>query len=399
MRHWLPAPPLLWQASTNFAAGKIRMNKKTLTTAERAVLEEIKRQPFITQKELAANLEVARPTVATYIERLQSKGYIHGRAYVLADENSVCCIGGITMDRTLQLKDDGILGTSNPALSFHNRGGVARNVAENLARLSVSCKLLALVGNDEAGTSIVRETSQVGVDTSLVGISQGQNTGSYTAVMSADGELYLGVADLEICEEMDTDFIGRNWSQIAGAQLVFTDTNISSDALRYLLERCHDTGKKLFLDPVSVPKSEKLPSSLNGVDTLVCDVQEARAILGAKHKKTNMAQLSSALLERGPINVVINAAEKGLYLADSSDSQFLDALEAEVVDVSGGGEALVAGIMFGRTLDLSLVECCQLGMLAGNMALASVERCSPALTAQSLLTQSNAEFATELALT
>ncbi len=87
---------------------------------------------------------------------------------MLTEDQSVCCIGGITLDRTLLLDEPAIFGTSNPAKNHESCGGVARNVAENLARLSICCQLIGTVGDDEAGTFVVSESSTQGVDTSLV---------------------------------------------------------------------------------------------------------------------------------------------------------------------------------------------------------------------------------------
>jgi sugar/nucleoside kinase (ribokinase family) len=75
------------------------------------------------------------------------------------DARTVCCIGGMTLDRTLRLLQPGVTGTSSPVASHRTRGGVARNVAENLARLSVFCT------SDEArvmlGDDIAKDTKDM----------------------------------------------------------------------------------------------------------------------------------------------------------------------------------------------------------------------------------------------
>lgn len=57
-----------------------------------------------------------------------------------AERHAVCCIGGMSVDRLLQLHQPAVARTSNPVSTRFGRGGVARNIAENLARLSVSCQ-------------------------------------------------------------------------------------------------------------------------------------------------------------------------------------------------------------------------------------------------------------------
>ena len=69
-------------------------------------------------------------------------------------------------------------------------GGVARNVAENLARLGVRTQLIAAVGRDAPGEWLLRETAASGVDLRSV-VRTGGPTGSYTAVLDDRGELLV----------------------------------------------------------------------------------------------------------------------------------------------------------------------------------------------------------------
>ncbi len=52
------------------------------------------------------------------------------------------CIGGAAVDRSFRLVGPAVLGTSNIASSDSGLGGVARNVAESLARLGARTALL-----------------------------------------------------------------------------------------------------------------------------------------------------------------------------------------------------------------------------------------------------------------
>ncbi len=304
---------------------------------------------------------------------------------MLTEDQSVCCIGGITLDRTLLLDAPAILGTSNPAKTHESCGGVARNVADNLARLSVRCQLIGIVGDDEAGKAIVRETSDQGVDASLVDTRNGLTTGSYSAVMQPDGELLIGVADMEICNTIDRQFIDDNWGRIAAATLVFADTNIPAESLKYLVEHSRDNGMCLFIDAVSVAKAEKLPAELRGVDTLFCNLDEARAILGARQVMDDVEASVKALSGRGARTTVVTAGADGLWCANDDDCEYLRVVPTDVVDVSGAGDALIAGTLLGRLAGQDPVKSCQLGLKAASMTIGSVGRHCPELSADAIM--------------
>ena len=119
-----------------------------LNEKETAIVELLRKNPFLTQQEMADQLDMSRPALANLISGLMKRGIITGRAYVLSKENEVVCIGGANVDRKFHLKDAAQQGTSNPARMSVSVGGVARNVAENLGRLDYTVRLLTVAGND-----------------------------------------------------------------------------------------------------------------------------------------------------------------------------------------------------------------------------------------------------------
>jgi len=358
------------------------MANARLTDAERAVLDEIRRRPFSSQKDLAASLCVARTTVATYVERLQTKGYLLGRAYVLADDVDVCCIGGVTMDRTMLLRDRAIGGTSNPAAIHDTPGGVARNVAENLARLSARSRILSVIGDDDAGRLAIAATQAAGVDTDHVSTQSHYATGSYSAVVEPSGELHIGVSDLDVCRAIDRAFIDRHWGRIASATLVFADANLPAETLRHLCDRCRDSGLRLAVDTVSVPKAKSLPADLAAIEFLFCNLAEARALIG--EDSVSARQAAKALTLKGARTAIVSAGARGAWLANGAKVVRVRAHTGRVVDVSGAGDALIAATLYGVIEDLPMAAAVELGMAAAWLTVQTTGRHSSELSAAAL---------------
>ena len=91
--------------------------------------------------------------------------------------------------------------TSNPGSSAFAAGGVGRNVAENLARLGTRTHLVAAVGADALGDQVLAATSDAGVRVEQVRRSP-HATGTYTAVLDADGELVVAVSDMRATDAL-----------------------------------------------------------------------------------------------------------------------------------------------------------------------------------------------------
>ena len=230
------------------------------------------------------------------------------------EKPDVCCLGGMTMDRNLTLQAPGLLGTMNPVSSEKLPGGTARNVAAALASLSVSCRLVAIVGDDNDGRAVVADAAQAGIDTGLVQKSLSRPTGSSTAVLDLQGELFAGFADMAICESMDRGFIQNRWIQIGNSALVFADANMPKDSIAYLIAGCQEHELPLVIDATSPASARKLPMNLQGLELLVCDTDEARALLGDELAR-DPDSMAAALCQRGAASALV-LSDAALSVAD-----------------------------------------------------------------------------------
>ncbi len=109
----------------------------------------------------------------------------------------VVVIGGATLDMKGRPKKPLVSGTSNPGYIRVSPGGVARNVAENLARLGVSTVLLSAIGDDAAGRQILEVTEAGGVDISQVLITSEYPSATYVAIVNQKGNLVVSIDDME----------------------------------------------------------------------------------------------------------------------------------------------------------------------------------------------------------
>ena len=87
-------------------------------------------------------------------------------------------------------------------------GGVGRNIAENLARLGTPTHLVAPVGRDAFGEELVAQTRAAGVVVDHV-IQTDDATGTYLAVLDADGELLVAVSNMEVTDRLTVRRAGR----------------------------------------------------------------------------------------------------------------------------------------------------------------------------------------------
>jgi len=339
-----------------------------LTPQERLVLDKIIVDPFIEQQDLANALGLSRSTVANHIARLIQKGWLLGRAYHIAKHDKVVCFGGAVIDRKYHAVESLRAGTSNPVSSVRAYGGVARNVAETLARLQISTSLVSSIGDDEAGRGLIRALQELAVDVSAVSINSTHGTAEYAAILHPDNSLAFGIADMDIFETLTVEKLNHDWPRLMSAAWVFADCNLPAATLGALIERSRGARFQLAVDAVSLPKVVRLPDNLAGVAVLFVNLDEAAACLGTEAPP---GDLVAGLLARGAAAVVLTMGAEGLLVAVDDQPVHLPALAAEIIDVTGAGDSLVAGTLFGLLRGRSLVEAAAMGRTLAKLTLES----------------------------
>ncbi len=354
------------------------------------MLGAIAANPFIGQQDIATALGLARSTVAAHIVSLVQKGHLLGRGYVLPKGKRVVCIGGATVDRKYRARRPLIPGTSNPVDGGRAFGGVARNVAENLARLGVETSLVSMLGEDEAGEAVIRHLNDLGVDGTRLARTRERPTAEYVAVLEADGALALGLADMAILDLLTPEHVERAWSHLAAADWVFADCNLSPDVLSHLISRRRAARFRLAVDAVSTPKVARLPQDLSGVDLLFLNLDEARALLG--DRAAGCEDAARALLARGAAAIVLTQGVDGVLLATADGRALIPAAPARSIDVTGAGDALISGTLARLVAGSALAEALKAGVLVAALTTESEFSVHPDLSPQ-LLEAALARFA------
>lgn len=334
----------------------------------------------MTQQELSERSGMSRSAVAGYISNLVKQGKIMGRAYVLPKKNGITCIGGANIDRKLQLDGKLIAETSNPARTEQSSGGVARNIAENLGRLGKLANLITVVGEDTEGSWLLSQTKSY-ADVSASQRLLNESTGAYSAILDERGEMLFALADMNIYESVDIGFIDKRWGLISSSEMVLLDTNFPEEVLKYIIRRCQTEGVPITIIPVSEPKVLKLPTSLEGVSWFICNKGEAETYLGMTiETEGDYFKAAKAITQRGAERVVITRGDQGLiYYTTYKEARAVLPPKVEVADVTGAGDALVAGILFGYLKGSDTDGACRIGVICSSITLQSKFTVAPML--------------------
>ena len=263
-------------------------------------------------------------------------------------------IGGANLDIKAKTIAAHVPGTSNPALIITKPGGVARNIAHNLAKLGAEVSLISIIGNDAAGSELLAATAAAGVNVSHVSKVEG-TTGSYFAVLDHNGELVTAVNDMRLLDRLLPSMLDDK--ALAQCQFVVADCNLPMPTLLALAKR---VGHKLIVEPVSVSKCLKLKAMMQEAKIFLATPNLDQ--LGALTGCLSLDAAAAKLLEQGLHNLVIHAGAKGAYLAQpGAGLRHVPSRAKVVVDVTGVGDAATAGLIWGLMQGKPMVEAVELG--------------------------------------
>ena len=302
----------------------------------------------------------------------------------------VIVIGGANMDLKCRIAGPEILATSNPGAMAVTPGGVARNIAETLARLGLSTALIAAIGRDALGDRLLAETRATGVD--MKAVLRGRfATGSYSAVLTRQGELLIGVADMAAVQRLTPAALRRLRKRLSGARLIAADCNLPMPTLAWLVKLAAAAGVPIALETVSVPKVKKLRAILRQrapIFALFSNRAEIAAITGKDaDSKHGLASSARWLHDHGVQHVAINLGIRGMYVsaAHGKRGAIVASRRAKILDVTGAGDGAVAGTLFGLLRGFDLMRAADCGQAVAALTVASGRSVSPKITAPAIL--------------
>ena len=290
----------------------------------------------------------------------------------------VVVIGAVNMDICGRPQKKLIFRDSNPGTVRLTPGGVGRNIAHDLCLLGEDVRFVTVFGDDPNGAALRDSCARLGMDLSCAQTIPGVFTSSYLYITDERGEMQLGLNDTDSSARITPDYLSEHLDVINGAAVVVAEGNLPAETLQWIGE--HVT-PPLFVDPVSVTKAERLRGMLRRIHTFKPNITEGANLTGESEPE----QIVSALLEQGVRRVFLSMGSMGILAGEGTERVMLPCLPTRLVNTTGGGDAVMAALVWAHLHDRDLRETVLCALRAGRCAAEYDGTNNPELSAKLLL--------------
>ena len=208
------------------------------------------------------------------------------------------------------------------------------------------------LGEDEARKSMIRNLSEVAVDTSKIELSDA-STGTAWICVNEEGDNSIVVIP-GANNQVDIPYIEKNLSEIQESEMLILQLEIPIETVCFAAKEAKQRGKLVILDPA--PAQATLPAELFSYVDILKPNETELAILTGMDASTEVEDMVKELRKLYKGTLVVSMGEKGVLIDDGEHSSRLPARKTTVVDTTAAGDSFVAGMALKLVENKSLEE-------------------------------------------
>lgn len=296
--------------------------------------------------------------------------------------SSITVIGGTNIDWLARSFRRLIPRDSNPGTVSYSFGGVSHNVACNLGLLDCAPQFITAFSEDPFGVRAAQDCRQAKVLLDHAQVIPGYPSSQYIAIVEPDGDMNIAVSDLEILYHLDVAAFLPYLESLTAEDLLVLDTNLTPPQIKAILEHCP---AKLYSDPVSVSKSDKIAPYLDRLQFFKPNRLEAEHLSGLPCRgPEDYLPLLDWFLAHGVRQIAVSLGSQGIIAAAGKQAWSIANAPVPVVSTTGAGDAFLAGYVYAAGRQRPFIECLQNAMAASFLTIASSDTVCPAMSPAAL---------------
>lgn len=259
-------------------------------------------------------------------------------------------------------------------------GGVARNVAEDIANCELRPTFVSLVDNSGTGIDVVRKLRDHKVNTDYIRTTR-DGMGTWLAVFDNDGDVYASISKrpdllpiVDILDEQGDEIISQ-------ADSVVIEICVDKEIVKRVFKLAKKYNKKVFAVVANMGIALQRRDFLQSIDCFVCNIQEAGMLFSDDYTDRSREEMIDILSQKViaaqiPSMIITMGGDGAVYADKYGQKGYCPARRVEVKDTTGAGDSFCAGVAIGLTYGKTLAESCEIGAhLAASVIVTSENVC------------------------
>ena len=244
-------------------------------------------------------------------------------------------------------------------------GGVARNVAENIANIELRPAFVSLVDDNGAGLDVINKLNRHKVDTTYVKQTK-DGMGVWLALFDHTGNLAGSISKRPDLQPIYDILLQHGDEIISSADSVALELDLEKDVVKEVFRLAQKHNKQVFAVISNMSIALERRDFFQKLDCFVCNQLESGMLFMKELENLTpeelLEQLPTLSQRAGIRKMIVTMGEKGaVYYSEDGETGICPALKVDVVDTTGAGDAFFSGVAAGITYGKTLKESCEIG--------------------------------------
>ncbi len=299
----------------------------------------------------------------------------------MADRIGIVVMGAVFVDIKGYPETQYYPGGRNAGRVLQVHGGVSRNIVEDIANVELEPTFLSVVDKSGISTDVIEKLKRHKVNTEYIRRTN-DGLGTWLAIFDHNGDVVGSISKrpdlsgiLSTLEESGDEIFRK-------ADSVIVEIDMEPQLLKKVFALAEKWHKDIYAAVSNMSIALERRDLFKKTACIVCNEQEAGLLFSEHYEGMEVEELKQVILERStqaqiPRMIVTLGSRGAVYAQAGQGAGFCPAIETEVVDTTGAGDAFFAGAAIGLTYGKTLQEACLIGTRLATSVIATKENVCP----------------------
>lgn len=260
-------------------------------------------------------------------------------------------------------------------------GGVARNVAEDIANAELRPTFLSIVDNSALGTEVVQKLKNHKVNTDYI-LAKPDGMGTWLAVFDNNGDVAGSISKRPNMLHLTDLLVQKGDEIVSTCDAIVVEIDIDKEVIKRCFDLAKKHNKKIFALVSNMSIAIHRRDFIKELDCFICNILEAGILFADDYLDKTPEEMCSILAEkvqqaRIKAMVVTMGADGAVYADMKGNKGICPAKKVHVKDTTGAGDAFCAGVSIGLTYGKDLPGAIEIGSTLAASVITSSENVCP----------------------